>query len=366
MLRSDESRKRQLRLRAIMAQRHLDAVVVGLRHHAYYFSAHLPFWMHEGAMVVFRDGPAILIAANGDPGTAAADQILPYTAHFNNTMRQEQPFAVAELVLELLKKHHAHWIGVDASPVTAQVAIKFGVACTGIDEALWQLRRVKDPDELVLMRKAIECTEAMYRVARNVIVPGVSELAVYGALHTAAVEAAGEPLSAWLGNDFRCGALGGPPRANRLAEAGEIYILDLGPAYRGYYADNARSIAVDRSPTPAQLDVQAAILEVLAQVESLARPGVPCRALYEEASNLLLERTGTGMVHHLGHGVGLQLHEFPHLNPAWDDILMEGEIFTVEPGQYAPELGGGIRIENQYLVTADGVENLVQAPTNLA
>ena len=71
-----------------------------------------------------------------------------------------------------------------------------------------------------------------------------------------------------------------------------------------------------------------------------------------------LAKTGAGLSHHLGHGVGLQPHEFPHLNPKWDDTLMEGEIFTCEPGLYEPKLKAGIRIENQYLVTRTGVENL--------
>ena len=366
MLHVEESRTRQGRLRAIMDERNLDAVVLGARHHAYYYSAHLPFWQHEGALLLFRGGPAILLAANCEPEAAAADKVVPFDAHFNYTLRQEQPFAVAELATGLLKKHKANWIGIDASAVTANVAIKLGVACTGIDEELWQLRRVKDPDELALMKQAIECTEAMYGVAREIIRPGVAELEVYGALHAAAVETAGEPMSAWLGNDYRCAAMGGPPREGRTAQAGEMYILDLGPAYRGYFADNARAFAVDGQPTAAQEETRSAVLESLARVESLARPGASCRDLYEAASDVLRERTGEGMIHHLGHGVGLQPHEFPHLNPAWDDRLLEGEVFTVEPGRYAPELGGGVRIENQYLVTADGVENLVHVPTELA
>ena len=70
--------------------------------------------------------------------------------------------------------------------------------------------------------------------------------------------------------------------------------------------------------------------------------------------------------HHLGHGVGLQPHEYPHLNPKWDDVLMEGEIFTAEPGQYSDELKAGIRLENDYLVTKDGVESLFKFPLELA
>jgi Xaa-Pro aminopeptidase len=61
----------------------------------------------------------------------------------------------------------------------------------------------------------------------------------------------------------------------------------------------------------------------------------------------------------------LQGHEYPHLNPRWDDVLMEGEVFTAEPGIYLPDLAGGIRLENQYLVQAKGVENLTPFPMEL-
>jgi Xaa-Pro aminopeptidase len=63
--------------------------------------------------------------------------------------------------------------------------------------------------------------------------------------------------------------------------------------------------------------------------------------------------------------VGLEPHEAPHLNPRWDDVLREGEVFTAEPGIYAQALAGGIRIENQYLVTRDGAENLTPFPLDL-
>jgi Xaa-Pro dipeptidase len=208
------------------------------------------------------------------------------------------------------------------------------------------------------MKRAIAATRVMYDRARQVIEPGISELTVYGELHTAAINTLGEPMSALLGNDFACGVGGGPPRPGRLAEAGELYILDLGPSYRGYFADNARVIAVDRMPTNVQLMAWEAIVDVFPIVEKMAKPGARCRDIYSAIDDHFHSRLGQKQVHHLGHGVGLQAHEFPHLNPNWDDVLIEGEIFTCEPGIYRPELRGGLRIENQYLVTATGVENL--------
>ena len=206
----------------------------------------------------------------------------------------------------------------------------------------------------------------MHERARQIVAPGVPELVVYSELHAAALKAAGEPLwPAHLGNDFRCGAGGGPPREGRTARAGELYIVDLGPACRGYFADNSRVYSVDRRPTDAQMKAWDAIAGVFPVVERAAKPGARCREIVAAADDHLLAACGRGLPHHLGHGVGLQPHEFPHLNPAWDDTLQEGEVFTCEPGLYGPELAAGLRIENQYLVTANGVENLTPFPMEL-
>ncbi len=345
-----------------LADRKLDAVVVGLRHHAYYFSAHLPFWQHEGAFILWADGDSSLVAANCDASAAAAEEVLPFEAHYHYTLRQEQPHVIADLVIGALEKRGAKRTGIDTSPVTAQVLHRASGSFETIDEDLWQMRRPKDTDELALMKTAIGCTLSMHARAKEIIRPGISEIEVYNNLQAAAIEAAGEPLSAWLGNDYQCGTMGGPPRNDRPAQSGEIYILDLGPAYRGYFADNARAYPVDGTYSPRQREVAEAIAESFKRLEEIAKPGVRCMEIHETISDLLRSKTGLEFVHHLGHGVGLQPHEYPHLNPAWDDTLVEGEVFTFEPGLYSPELAAGFRIENQYLVTPDGVRNLVDIP----
>ena len=69
--------------------------------------------------------------------------------------------------------------------------------------------------------------------------------------------------------------------------------------------------------------------------------------------------------HHLGHGVGLSVHEGPHLNPRWDDTFEAGDFFTAEPGLYHTDLQHGVRLEQNYLVTADGVELWTDWPMGL-
>jgi Xaa-Pro dipeptidase len=365
MLQPEFCRRRQRRLLVAMRRDRLDAVVVGLPAHVYYLSGHWPFWLHSPAFVLRADGRSLLVSGNEPATNAAADEVIAYEASWSGTQRQEQPTVVAGHVADALRGARATRVGVDASAVSSQLVIGMRDA-RPIDPVLWQLRRQKDPDELDLMRRAVACTEAMYRRAREMIEPGVPELRVYAELHAAAVEVAGEPLApAYLGNDYACGAPGGPPRGGRVAKAGELYVLDLGPAYRGYFSDNCRTFAVDRKPTDAQMSAWEVVTGAHPIVERMARPGARCRDLYAAVDEHYRASTGKPFPHHLGHGVGLQPHEFPHLNPKWDDVLLEGEVFTAEPGLYAPELNAGMRIENQYLVTADGVENLTPFPTDL-
>ena len=364
------SRNRQKRLLDVMAAQRLDAIVVGLPHHVYYLSAHPTDWRHASAFILFGDGRSVLVSANSPNVAAAADEAMSFEANWNGTLRQEQPATVASVVvrrLEAAGRRHPK-VGIDSSAVTAQVALQFtSGAVEAIDAHLYQMRRVKDADELVLLKTAIAATEVMYATARELIEPGLGELELFGALHDAAVQSVGEPLGGMLGNDYAVGVGGGPPRKGHAADAGQLWVLDLGPNYRGYFADNCRTFAVDHKPTDEQMNAWSTITGALAIVERLAKPGVRCRDLFNAVDeHLKAAGYSSGLSHHLGHGIGLQPHEYPHLNPRWDDTLLEGEVFTAEPGLYGPSLNGGIRIENDYLVTADGVVNLLQFPTALA
>jgi Xaa-Pro aminopeptidase len=366
MLNAAYSRQRQQRLLAILQARKLDAMVLGLPQHVYYASAHRPFWLHSAGFILLADGTSIVASANCAAESAAADHAIAFDANWMGTQRQDQPAVVADQINSILKHRHLRSVGIDASAVTSQLAIQFAGRIESVDAEIWQARRSKFPDELELMRTAIKCTYAMYDRAREIIEPGLSEIDLYADLHSAAVKSSGEPMTALLGNDYACGAAGGPPRHGHRAKAGELWVLDLGPSYRGYFADNARVFSVDPKPTDIQLKTWHAIIGVFPIVEKMVRPGVKCSDVFDAVDDHLKHELGQGLPHHLGHGVGLQPHEFPHLNPKWDDSFIEGDIFTAEPGAYGKPINGGIRIENQYRVTATGVENLVDYPMQLA
>ena len=225
------------------------------------------------------------------------------------------------------------------------------------------MRRRKDPDELARLRKAIAGTAAMHARAREIIEPGINELDVFNELQAAAVREYGEMLTG-TGNDYASGEHGGPPR-DRKIEAGELYILDLGPAFRGYFADNTRVTAVGGKPTDEQYQAWQHILPVFEMIERTVKPGKSCRELFQEAYDWLNQAQPWKFEHHLGHGIGLFPHEAPHLNPCWNDTFQAGEVFAVEPGLYGEPLRAGIRLENNYLVTETGVELLTPFPIEL-
>lgn len=357
----DGCRQRQQRVLHRMQEKHLERLVVSRPEHVQYLSGFRPHHLMASLACLDVAGRLTLIAPNRVPENVAADEILTYEAQWHSTLRPEQQQVAAEQLHSVLKAGQDVRVGVDGAHIGLDTLKAAGLEslrkAMDFEPELWQLRRRKDPDELALMKKAIACTEAMYVRAREIIEPGIHELDVFNELQAVAVSTAGEPLSALLGNDFQCNSRGGPPRDSR-AEAGQLYILDLGPCYRGYFADNCRTISVDRQPTQQQLQAWTLIQEVFVLIEREVKPGVHAKRIFEAVDRLLGEFQQGVFPHHLGHGVGLYPHEAPHLNPYWDDVFEEGDVFTVEPGLYGDELAHGMRLENNYRVTADSVELL--------
>ncbi len=362
----DECRLRQQRVREMLAEATLDCAVFVSHENVQYLTGFRPHRLMQAVVCLTTDGDCVLSAPNSPPDQAAADRIVTFEAQWLATLRQEQADAALNTLAAEVGDVSRGRTGVEFSVGGQHVRQVTGNemdALFDVDPGMWKLRRRKHPDELAMIRRAIACTEAMYETAREIIRPGITELEIFNQLQAAAVDVAGEPLTA-LGNDYQCNSPGGSPR-DRAAQDGELFILDLGPAYRGYYADNCRAIAVNQDPTDEQMRAWTAIVAVLDMVGETVRPGVLCRELFARSKAMLDEYQPDAFFHHLGHGFGLFPHEAPHLNPNWDDVFEEGDVFTVEPGLYTDELRAGIRLEQNYRVTADGVELLTKFPLHL-
>ena len=322
-------------------------------------------WKQLSVCVIFGDGRTLLISANSPAKEAAVDEAKAYVASTNGTQRSDQPATLASAVVDALRSRKAKKIAVDAGPLSAALMLDPTFEFISAEPIVHELRRAKDADELAMIRTACGAAGAMYERARAIITPGIAETHVFAELHAAAVEFLGEPMALPLGNDYACGVGGGPPRWGKKAEAGQLYILDVGPNFRGYFADASRVFPVDGKVTDVQQAAWAALSGVFPLVEKLLKPGMRCREVCDAVDAHLKSQGFDSVPHHLGHGVGLFPHEGPHLNRGWDETLAVGDVFSVEPGIYREDLRGGLRLENLYAITKEGLENLTPFPMAL-
>jgi Xaa-Pro aminopeptidase len=345
--------RRQAALRARLEKLDIDAAVFADPRNVHYFTGHWGRVVFVPVLMIVTRGGSVLALSQESGAAPVVDEIVVYPGVRTGTLIDDQFAAALESLGQQLAG--AKRIGGDRAMPAA--------AWLDLNPVPRSLRRRKDPDEVALIRRGIAACEAAYAAAREMLRPGVSEMEIYAELQRIAVLSVGEPIGEF-GNDFQSGSPGGPPR-HRAIEAGELMPLDLSVVVRGYSSDLCRTFAIDGKPTPAQRDAHSVVLAALEHVESSVRPGVSCKALHHQIAQRLDGYRGWRFPHHLGHGIGLSAHEAPRLNPQWDDTFAEGDVFTAEPGLYGAELRGGVRIEQDYLVTADGVERLSSFPTHL-
>lgn len=227
-------------------------------------------------------------------------------------------------------------------------------------QTVLQLRRRKDDDEVEEIRSSLRLCAAAYGVARGAVVPGASELDVFYALNRAVSRTAGTivPFPGDFASGERAIRRGGPP-TSRVLERHDLYPLDLFPAPALYFGDTCRTFAAGGA-TDEQLRAHEIVRAALRVGESLVKPGVRVREVYKAVKEFLDSEplTERSFWHHLGHGIGFHGHEAPRIIPGSDEIFQVGDVFTLEPGVYTKRLQGGIRLEDNYLLTETGLENL--------
>ncbi len=357
-----QCRHRQSRLLSEMSSRGVEQLLVTRSDSITWLTGIYLGPLLEVAALLDADGSLTLcLPARKAETPVAADRVVTYKAKWLSTMRNDQAEACANALLAELSPRAT--LGAEFSKFNQHAAAIWSGNWVDFEPTIWQLRRHKQADELAMLAFANEANRQMYERAREIVSPGLNELDLYSELYRVTVDALGEPPT-YFGQDFRCAARGGAPR-DRACQAGELWILDLGVGYRGYYSDNARTIAVGGEPSSAQQQAWQQLAAVFPVVEQFAKPGASCKQLYETVLEQLKPAEPWLFNHHLGHGVGLAPHEGPHLNPNWDDTFAEGDFFTAEPGLYHEDLKAGIRLEQNYAVTTDGVELVTDWPLGL-
>lgn len=362
---------RQGRFRAMLAANDLDAAILSDPHEIQYLSGYLlpPVPALPAALYIETTGDVFLTTAGTD-GEAFVDHRDAYDHHMLYTMNPDLGRCLATAVgRQLGAAKQARRIGWQADSLPRHLGESVQQALRPddwqpIDDQIALLEKRKDADELALLRTAIGCSLAAYAADRTAIAPGATELQVLEAGHAAATLKAGETIL--HGGDYRAAELGGFAR-DRVINAGELYVIDAWTIYRGYWSDLCRTFAV-AEPTPLQREIFAHIAAIHADLPERLRPGARGTDIWAWIDGRLREHPhlrATGLIHHAGHGVGMRGHEAPDLNRNREGILEPGDVVSVEPGAYSPELNGGIRLENTYRITETGCELLSDHPMEL-
>ncbi len=213
-----------------------------------------------------------------------------------------------------------------------------------------RIRAVKSKEELKIMKKAAEITGRAFELVAEILEPGVSEKEIAANITSFfLLEGDGQAFEPIVASGRNSVYIHVNP-TNKKIRKGETVIVDIGARVKGYASDFTRTFLVD--PTRRQLELVEKVLEVWDLVKEVVYPGMKAKELYslaKEAFGSLAKYWPYG----LGHGVGLEVHEFPGINQKSDAVLEEGMVFTLEPGVHLPRVGG-VRFEDTGILTKKG------------
>jgi Xaa-Pro aminopeptidase len=297
-----------------------------------------------------------------------------------------------------------------------------GLAVTDAHPIVDQLRAHKSPHELALLRRAIDITADAHRAAIAAVRPDMNERQVQAVIESTFLTegAEGPSFSSIVGSGPNSTTLH-YMRNDRVMQAGDVVVMDIGASYGGYAADVTRTLPVSGRFTAEQRAVYQIVRDAQRAAERAARVGATASAWQAAADSVVargLARLGLiespdaefdapwadqckerprlckqyalFLPHGLGHGIGLEVHD-PAMYYFGDRTFQDGDVFTIEPGIYVnPELlrilpgtarnramigrirpaferyrNVGVRIEDDYLVTRKGLEWLSCAPREL-
>ena len=231
-----------------------------------------------------------------------------------------------------------------------------------VDGLVENLRAIKDADEIDRIRDAARLGSEVMEEAIRMIRPGVTELDIAAEIgyRMRLKGASGESFEAIVASGPRSALPHARPTARRIGK-NELVVLDLGAILRRYCSDLTRTVHVGKASTRVRQWYQA-VLEAQAAARMALKPGVTCGTVDAAARNVLQKKgLGQYFVHSTGHGIGLEIHEDPRIARDQKWLLETGSVVTLEPGVYVEGVGG-IRIEDDALVTARGAEILTTTP----
>jgi Xaa-Pro aminopeptidase len=363
---------RHARIRESLETLNLDALIVTPPANIRYLSNHAGT---AGILVVTRDAVHLLIDFRYHESVRAM-QASAFACPGLRTWNV--PSSYEEALIGCLVEIGVTTVGFEAAHVTVArhewwretiAGRALDITLRSTERIVEQARMIKDASEVATLRDAAARLDQVMPAVLAAIREGETERAIAGAIETAMRQAGYERMA------FDTIVASGPHSAmphyragTRALAAGDLLVLDFGGVLDGYCCDLTRTVSIG-PPSREVRRVYDAVRDAHAAAVAAVRPGIETSAVDAAARDLLRDRgLGDAFGHGTGHGLGLDVHEEPRIGKPRADVpqvmLAPGMVFTIEPGAYLPGFGG-VRIEDDVLVTDSGCELLTTLPREL-
>ncbi|EOZ5808483.1 M24 family metallopeptidase [Enterococcus hirae] len=277
--------------------------------------------------------------------------------------------SIFEEVADLVQKEGLRELGFEETTVSF---LEYSVLEEIIDAQLIpisgmieELREIKDEEEIAIIEKACSIADLAYDHILKMIQPGMTEIEVANQLdfYMRSLGASGVSFETIVASGLRS-AMPHGVASKKIIEQGDLITIDFGCYYEGYVSDMTRTFAIG-DPGEQLKEIYQIVLEAQLAVLEVAKPGVTGKQLDAVARDYITKHGyGEAFGHSTGHGIGLEIHEGPNVSVRAEKQFVPGNIITDEPGIYLPGIGG-VRIEDDLLITSDGNRVLTHSPKEL-
>ncbi|HEM3666349.1 TPA: aminopeptidase P family protein [Streptococcus suis] len=343
------------KLRGKMAEQSIEALYVTNLKNVYYLTG---FWGSSGAVLITPNRQVLI---TDDRYITYAQSVVK---DFEVISNRDDLGTAAGLVKDMGIKEVAFEDEISVAYFKSMEAVFIGIALRPTTNLIADLRMIKDAAEVTTIQRACQISDQAFIDALDFIKPGKTEIEVANFLDFRMREMGAEGVSfdTIAASGYRS-AMPHGRASNKVIEAGEALTLDFGCLYDHYVSDMTRTIHIGHV-TDQEREIYDVVLRANKALIEQAKEGVTYRE-FDAIPREIINAAGYGanFTHGIGHGIGLDIHEYPYFGKS-DETIKAGMVLTDEPGIYLDDKYG-VRIEDDLLITENGCEVLTLAPKEL-
>ncbi|UBH12275.1 M24 family metallopeptidase [Macrococcus armenti] len=279
----------------------------------------------------------------------------------------KQKTSILQMIVEIIDSLSIKSIGFEGDLITYHdyAALSKSADFIDISGEIEKIRMIKTADEIEIIQKAANIADETFDYILKITKPGMTEMQLNNMIEMKMRElgATSSSFDTIVASGVR-GALPHGVASNKVIESGEMITFDYGALYNGYISDITRTIAVGE-PKEEMVKIYNIVLESQLKALNEITIGMKAKDADKIARDVIASHGyGEQFGHSLGHGIGLEVHESPILSSRCDTVLEENMCITLEPGIYVEGLGG-VRIEDDVLVTKNGLKRFTHSTKDL-